>query len=209
MSGDPQQRMFAMAKELLWRQRCIEKFPRDREEVLLSLLPPGVQDYVLDGSNKATQWENLNHCVTLDRSVFVELMGRTGFAFWMKFDKPVISAPGAATFAMSEDNLHYDAVESWWERATDIHTELQAYQSALWDFFSKADHPQLVEKYWPELLSFVDFELLPSHEKPDLNKRRVVPMPSQKHRDGIIETLTASTLLDSYTCNAWVDYEAE
>ncbi len=208
LSGDPANRMFTTAKELLWRQRQIEVFPYDNGEVLLSLYPNAMQDVALTGE-EYVQWMNVDKCLARDRSVIVELKGEPGHAFWMKFDQTVVAPNAGDSLALPDSNFHYVEISAWWDRATKIHSELGEYQDALWEFFSRADHPLLVEKYWSELLPFVDFELLPSQVLPQLNKRRVVPMPEEKTREGIINTLAGSTLLPVHTCNAWVDYEAE
>ncbi len=208
MRGDPQGRMFATAKELLWRQRQIEVFPYDNEEVLLSLYPPQVQDITV-ASEYQIQWVNMDKCLTRERSVIVELNGEAGHGFWMRFATDVAAPKGGDSLVLSEDNFHFAEIKAWWDRAAKIHAELGEYQAALWAFFARADHPLLVKKYWPELLSFVDFELLPSQVAPNLTKRRVVPMPTDEHRSGIITTLAGSTLLTPYECIAWVDYEAD
>ncbi len=208
MRGDPPARMFAVAKELLWRQRQIEVFPYVNEEVLLSLYPPQVQDVTVATENQIL-WGNMDKCLTRDRAVVVELLGEAGHAFWMKFETQVAAPSGGDSLTLSEINFHYIKIKAWWNRATKIHTELGAYQGKLWDFFQRADHPLLVEKYWPELLPFVDFEPLPSQETPNLSKRRIVKLPEVEVREGIIITLAASTLLEEYECTAWVDYEAE
>lgn len=208
MQGDPPARMFALAKELLWRQRQIEVFPYVNGEVLLSLYPEAMQDVTLN-SDEHIAWMNVDKCLVRNRSVVVELRGEAGHAFWMKFDTAVVAPNAGDSLVLHTDNCYYDKIKLWWDRATEIHSELGAYQEALWSFFSRAHHPLLVEKYWTELLPFVTFELLLSHEEPDLKKRRVVPMPEQKIRDGIITTLAGSTLLPAHECLAWVDYEAE
>ncbi len=208
MEGDPPARMFTAAKELLWRQRQIEVFPYTNEEVLLSLYPTAMQDVALVGE-ELIEWTNIDKCLARDRSVTVELKGEAGHAFWMKFSGPVVAPNAGDSLVLSEHNCHYDKIKVWWDHATKIHTELGEYQDALWAFFSRANHPLLVEKYWPELLPFVDFEPLPSHAVPDLNKRRVVPMPEAKIHEGVITTLAGSTLLSEHECLAWVDYEAE
>lgn len=200
--------MFATVKELIWRQRQIEVFPYDQQEVLLSLYPEAMQDVTLSSDEKI-EWLNVDSCLTRDRAVIIEIKGEAGHAFWMKFPTKVVAPIGGASLTLSEDNFHYGEIENWWKNATKIHRELQEYQDALWQFFSRADHPLLVKKYWTELLPFVDFELLPSYEEPNLNKRRVVPMPDEAIREGVITTLAASTLLTPYACTAWVDYEAD
>jgi len=210
MAGDASGRMFTVAKELLWRQRQIHQFPCNKEEVLVSLLPVGMQDNLIaTDTSVEIYWGNLTHCVMTDRAVIVELDGETGKAFWMRFDKKVPSPGPGTAFMMPHDNIHHGTIDNWWHKANEIHAELTEYQTALWDFLQRADHPQLVEKYWRELHPFVDFHVLTSHHQPDLNRRRLMPLPSQEHRDGIIETLAASTLLPKHTCDAWVDYEAE
>lgn len=215
MGGDPSQRMFTHAKELLWRQRVIHKFPVDRDEVLCSILPPQLQDFIILGDPagaKSVQWENLTHCVNLGFTTVIELDGETGKAFWFGFDagRPVPVHPDRF-FAMYECNPFYEAIAEWWGPAMDTHKKLIHYEETLFEFFSKAGHPILVERYWPELHKFVDFELAQNQalSDKDLNKRRVIPMPADKESNGIIETLAGSTLLDSYKCDAWVDYETE
>lgn len=208
MRGDPPARMFATVKELLWRQRQIEVFPFDQQEVLLSLYPEAMQDVTLN-SDERIEWMNVDACLTRDTAVLTEIKGEAGHAFWMKFPTKVVAPIGGVSLTLPEENFHYNDIESWWKNATKIHRELQEYQDALWQFFSRADHPLLVKKYWTELHPFVDFELLPSHEEPNLTKRRVVPMPDEAIREGVITTLAASTLLTPYKCTAWVDYEAD
>lgn len=208
MRGDPPARMFATVKELLWRQRQIEVFPYVNEEVLLSLYPPQTQDVTIATENQIL-WGNLDKCLTRDGAVIVELKGEAGHAFWMKFSTKVAAPSGGDSLTLSEINFHYAEIKAWWDRATKIHIELGGFQGALWEFFRRADHPLLVEKYWPELLPFVDFELLPSQETPNLSKRRIVKLPEAEVREGITTTLAGSTLLPEYECTAWVDYEAE
>ena len=210
MAGDPSSRMFTTAKELLWRQRQIHPFPCDKEEVLLSLFPPEIQDAVLADDVKFA-WENLTHCVSMGNAFVVELDGVTGKAFWLRFAQRVPVPMDAASFTLPSTSLHFGTIYDWWHKAMEIHSELSEYEKALWDFFQRASHPMLVEKYWVELHPFINFQ--PNANQvmnPEiLNKRRIVPMPSEEHRNGIIETLAASTLLPPYTCSAWVDYEVE
>ncbi len=211
MSGDPSQRMVTCAKELLWRQRVIHKFPADRDEVLCSVLPPQIQDFVVTGDQgdvKTVQWENLTHCVNLGSTVIIELDGEKSFWFGFIQKRPVPINPDSA-FVMYECNPFYADILKWWEPAMRTHLKLMKYEEVLFDFFSKATHPKLVEKYWPELHKFVDFELAPNQTLTDrnFNKRRVVPMPTDEESNGIIETLAGSTLLDPHECNAWVGYE--
>jgi hypothetical protein len=205
--------MVACAKELLWRQRVIHKFPADRDEVLCSMLPGHMQDFVVTGKPdnvKTVQWENLTHCVNLGFTTVIELDGENGKAFWFGFvdGRPAPIHPDRA-FAMYESNPFYKEIVQWWEPAMETHKKLMQYEEALFEFFSKASHPRLVEKYWPELHKFVDFELAPNQVLPDkaYNRRRIVPMPTNEESEGIIETLAGSTLLDPYECNAWVGYE--
>ena len=212
MAGDASGRMFTVAKELLWRQRQIHQFPCNKEEVLASLLPVGMQDNIIAAapiSHLEFVWQNLTHCVMSDRAVIVEIDGETGKAFWMRFNQTVPSPGPGTAFMMPHDNIHHGTIDNWWHKANEIHAELTQYQTALWDFLQRADHPRLVEKYWLELHPFIDFPVHTAHVQPDLNRRRLMPLPSQEHRDGIIETLAASTLLPKYSCSAWVDYESE
>ncbi len=210
MAGDPSSRMFTTAKELLWRQRQIHPFPCDKGEVLVSLFPAEMQD-VIQNAEAQFAWDNLTHCVSMGNAFVVELDGITGKAFWLRFDKRVPVPMDAASFTLPNTSLHYGTIYDWWHKAMEIHSELSEYEKALWDFFQRASHPMLVEKYWAELHTFVNFQCNPNQEMKelDLNKRRIVPMPSEEHRDGIIETLAASTLLPPYVCSAWVDYEVE
>jgi hypothetical protein len=105
----------------------------------------------------------------------------------------------------------YDEIVEWWEPAMETHKKLMGYEQCLHDFFSRADHPELVSKYWPDLHKFVNFPLAGNQllDSKTLNKRRVVPMPTADDAEGIIETLAGSTLLAPHKCNAWVDYETE
>jgi len=169
-----------------------------------------MQDMVLD-KDEQFAWENLTHCVSMGTSFVVELDGMTGKAFWLRFDKRVPVPMDAASFSLPSISPHYGTIYDWWHKAMEIHSELSEYEKALWDFFQRASHPMLVEKYWAELHTFVNFQCSPTQvmKESDLNKRRIVPMPSEEHRDGIIETLAASTLLPPYVCSAWVDYEVE
>lgn len=209
MKGDPPARMFTTAKELLWRQRQIEVFPYTNDEVLLSLYPSSMQDVALGGEDYI-HWANIDKCLARDRSVTVELKGEAGHAFWMKFHNLVVAPNAGESLVLSEQNVHYTAIKKWWDEATNIHTEIGEYEALLWRFFSRADHPLLVEKHWPELLPFVDYELSYSHvARINLDKRRIVPKPSDEICDAIITTLAGSTLLVAYECTAWVDYEAE
>ena len=218
MGGDPSQRMFSIAKELLWRQRQIHKFPCDREDVLCSLLPGELQDYILadslgeDSKVKNVRWENLTHCVNLGFSSIIEIDGETGKAFWFSWDggQPAPVHPDKA-FAMYASHPSYDEIVAWWESATETHKRLMRYESSLYDFFAKATHPQLVKRHWPDLYKFVNFEVGPSNSLTDgsLNKRRLVPMPDLEEQEEIINTLAGSTLLPVHKCNAWVDYETE
>ena len=209
MGGDPSQRMFAAAKELLWRQRVIHKFPCDRDEVLISLLPPEAQDLVLGKEIADIQWKNLTQCVSFSSTVLIELDGKTGKAFWFTFNRLRPTPIGSDAFVMLPENRHYDEVYRWWASAYETHKKLMRYEQALYDFFSKATHPVLVEKYWPELHKFVGFQPLPNQVDPNLTKRRVVVLPSDGERTSIIETLAGSTLLEKFECNTWVDYETE
>lgn len=193
----------------------IHKFPVDRDDVLMSILPPQMQDFVVlgDPANvKTVQWENLTHCVNMGFTTVIELDGTTGKAFWFGFDegRPAPVHPDKA-FAMYECNPFYADIVKWWEPAMETHSKLMQYEEALFNFFSKAGHPVLVEKYWPELHKFVNFELTLNQtlSPVSLAKRRVVPMPTDEESTGIIETLAGSTLLDEYKCDAWVDYETE
>ena len=210
MAGDPSSRMFTTAKELLWRQRQIHPFPCDKEEVLCSLFPPEMQDVVLV-ENGQFAWDNLTHCISMGNAFVVELDGVTGKAFWLRFTKRVPVPMDAASFTLPLGSPHYRTIYDWWCKAMEIHSELSEYEKALWDFFQRASHPMLVEKYWKELHPFVDFKCSPNQalNPAILDKRRIVPMPSEEHRNGIIETLAASTLLPPYVCSAWVDYEVE
>lgn len=208
MQGSPPARMYVTVKELLWRQRQIEVFPYDNGKVLRSLYPNAMQGIKFDDT-EFINWANIGVCLERARSVVVEIKGEAGHAFWMKFRQSVVAPIAGSSLALPESNHHYGEIKLWWDRAMEIHTELGKYQDALWAFLSRADHPLLVEKYWPELLPFVTFAPLLSHAQPDLNRRRTVPMPSQEIRDGIITTLAGSTLLAAYECSAWVDYEAE
>lgn len=214
MGGDPSQRMFITAKELLWRQRVIHQFPVDRDDVIVSLLPPEAQDLVLNLGKSFTdyQWKNLTQCVTFNNVVLIELDGDMEQAFWFKFKRlrPTPNGNNNA-FQMDRSNRHYSQVLGWHKAASVTHKRLLCYEQALFSFFSRADHPVLVEKYWPELHNFVDFELAPNQKLSDAskNKRRIVPMPTDEQRNGIIETLAGSTLLESHECNTWVDYETE
>jgi len=212
MRGDPFERMYSAVRELLWRQRQIQPFPCDKDEVLVSLLPPEMQDWVLlpqAPKSMTIEWSNLTQCVSCDTSVIVELEGETGKAFWMRFDKRVPVPSQVAAFNLPSTNLHYDKLCRWWERANVIHEELKLYQTGLWDFLQRANHPKLVEKYWTELHPFVDFQLHAGALAPDLDKRRLMPLPSQEDREKIVEVLAASTLLPKLPCSAWVDYEVE
>jgi len=207
--------MVACAKELLWRQRVIHKFPCDRDEVLVAMLPTQMQDFVVTGEPdnvKTVAWENLTHCVNLGFTTVIELDGEDGKAFWFGFvdGRPSPIHPDKA-FAMYECNPFYKEIVKWWVPAMETHKKLMRYEEALFDFFSKAEHPKLVKKYWPELHKFVDFELAPNQVLSDksFNKRRIVPMPTDEESTGIIETLAGSTLLDPYECDAWVGYETE
>lgn len=207
MRGDPFERMYSTVRELLWRQRQIQPFPCNKENVLASLLPREMKYWNKPQNN--TEWRNLSHCISADTSIVVELDGVTGQAFWMHFDHKIPAPMNSAAFAMPQINPYYTQISHWWKRAMEIHEELKLYEAALWDFLQRATHPKLVEKYWPELHPFVDFQLHPGGlvKDPDLNKRRMMPMPEAKDRVGLIETLAASTLLPVIPCNAWVDYE--
>lgn len=200
--------MFATCKELLWRQRQIEVFPCDHHDTLMSMLPDHMQDIVGVGDD-ALKWHNLGRCCNRARNVIVELKGEAGYAFWMKFEWDVVSPNDGTSFILPESNANYETIKDWWDRATKIQSELSVYQDILWAFFTKADHPLLVKKHWPELHQFVDFVPSLAHEEPNLNKRRVIPLPPSHEKDGIINTLAGSTLLPSYECRAWVDYEVE
>jgi hypothetical protein len=207
--------MFAKARELLWRQRVIHPFPVDREEVICALLPPQMQDFIVGGDPEDTeniQWENLTQCVSLSMSNIIEIDGETGKAFWFGWTggHPSPVHPDKA-FSMYASHPHYDEIVAWWHPAMETHKKLMGFEQCLHDFFARASHPRLVKKYWPELLKFVDFDV-PEHQKleaREYTKRRIVPMPTAEDAAGIIETLAGSTLLDSYECNAWVDYETE
>lgn len=205
MSDDPSGIMFAKAKELLWRQRQIEPFPLDTEEVFLSLFPKSMREVSLAGD----EWWNINVCLTRSTAAVIELLGEAGSAYWLKFDHEVVAPGNGATLRMCRSNPHYPAIHEWWTRASVIHAELSEYQSILWDFFQRAEHPAVVGKHWPEILPFVDFELQPSHYTPDIDKKRNIPPHSGIIREGIIHTLAGSTLLPPYDCMAWVDYETE
>lgn len=193
----------------------IHKFPVDRDEVLCSILPPQLRDFLIDGDPgnvKTVQWENLTHCVNLGFTTVIELDGTAGKAFWFGFDagRPTPVHPDRF-FAMYGGNPFYEVIMEWWEPAMDTHKKLIHYEEALFEFFGKAGHPELVKKYWPDLYKFVNFELTQNQalSDKDFNKRRVVPMPTNEESSGIIETLAGSTLLDPYKCDAWVDYETE
>ena len=208
MRGDPFERMFSVVKELLWRQRQIEFFPiTPMMDVLASLLPPEMQDW--DKPTDNIYWQNLSHCISADVSIVVELEGITGRAFWMHFGTKIPAPLNAQAFTMPPDNPYFGQIDRWHKRAMVIHEELKMYETALWDFLQRAHHPELVEKYWLELHPFVNFEPHAGHsmKAPDLLKRRLIPLPSEKDRAGIIETLAASTLLPVIPCDAWVDYE--
>lgn len=208
MGGDPSQRMYATAKELLWRQRVIHKFPCDREAVILSLLPHDAQSIVLGGKASTVEWKNLTNCVTFGHTVLIELDGEMERAFWFKFKKKVpVGIQSTGAFELPKANPFYVSVKEWWEAATKTHAKLLRYDRALFEFFGKASHPLLVEKYWPELHKFVDYELPPTHKEPNMKKRRIVTLPEDS--GGIIETLAGSTLLGHFDCRTWVDYETE
>ncbi len=214
MRGDPFERMYSVVKELLWRQRQIQPFPCDKAEVLASLLPPEMVGYAhkpTPMTGLTVEWQNLTHCISVDNSIVVELDGETGKAFWMRFGYRVPAPSQSAAFEMPPTNQYYGQLSRWWIRANEIHEELKLYQTALWDFLQRANHPKLVEKYWLELFQFVDFELHPGGlgKEPNLDKRRLMPIPPEEDRNGIIETLAASTLLQVTDCDAWVDYEVE
>jgi len=216
MGGDPSQRMFSTAKELLWRQRQIHVFPCDRDEVLCSLLPPDLQDYVVElgglGDEETNiQWENLTQCVNLGMTTVVELDREHGKAFWFGWEggKPAPVHPDKA-FSMFCTNPSYAKILAWWEPAMETHKKLMRMEEALFDFFQKATHPVLVKRHWPDLHKFVDFNVGPSNSLSDgsLNKRRLVPMPDLETQEEIIDTLAGSTLLPKYDCDAWVGYES-
>jgi len=217
MGGDPSQRMFSTAKELLWRQRQIHKFPADRDDVLISLLPAELQDYVTSGGLgdaqvKNVQWENLTHCVNLGFTSVIEIDGEHGRAFWFGWPegKPAPVHPDKA-FAMYASHPNYDEIVEWYGPAMETHHRLMEMESDLHSFFQKATHPVLVKRHWPELHKFVDFKVGPSNSLSDgsLNKRRLISLPEKEFMDEIIETLAGSTLLTKYECDAWVDYETE
>ena len=217
MGGDPSQRMFSTAKELLWRQRQIHPFPCDRDETLVALLPGQMQDFILNeglGENiaKNVQWENLTHCVNLGYTTTIEIDGEHGNAFWFGWrgGRPAPVHPDKA-FAMYGGHPYYDAITAWWKNAKHTHDKLIAMEQDLHAFFSKATHPTLVKRHWPDLFKFVNFKVGPSNSLSDgsLDKRRLIPMPDQPSKDEIITTLAGSTLLPKYECNAWVDYETE
>ena len=213
-NGSPSQRMFSTAKELLYRQRVIHQFPVDRDEVLCTLLPPEMQDYILsdglESGGKTIRWENLTHCVNLGFTAVIEIDAETDNAFWFGWTggHPAPVHPDK-TFAMYESCPFYKEIVEWWGPAMETHKRLIQYEQALFAFLSRADHPLLVEKYWPELHTFVNYELLRNQKEPDMVKRRVVPMPTNDEAVGIIETLAGSTLLEKYKCNAWVGYDTE
>ena len=213
MRGDPSERMFSTAKELLWRQRQIHPFPCDQRKVLMSILPKKMESWIVRPHDPITscRWLNLSRCVHTGRSAIIELDGRTGKAFWMLFDDVVPTTGNAIALEMPSNSEYYAKVYSWWKKADVIHEELKMYQSQLWDFLQRAPHPKLVKKYWEELHSFVNFDTHAAHfiKEPDLNKRRIMPQPNQAQCDKIIECLAASTLLPVVGCTAWVDYEAE
>lgn len=217
MGGDPSQRMFATAKELLWRQRQIHKFPCDRDDVLISLLPGELQDYVVDhtvggDAVKNVRWENLTHCVNLGMTSTIEIDGENGKAFWFGWNggKPAPVSPSQA-FAMYASHPNYDEIVEWWGPAFETHKRLMHMEELLHTFFQKATHPVIVKRHWPDLHKFVDFKVGPSNSLSDgtLNKRRVIKMPTEYETHEIITTLAGSTLLPKYDCNAWVDYETE
>ena len=200
--------MYSVVKELLWRQRQIQPFPiTPMMNVLASLLPVEMRDWEKPTDN--IEWQNLSHCISADTSIVVELDGETGRAFWMHFGCKIPAPLNAQAFIIPLCNPYFGQIDRWWRRAMVIHEELKMYETALWDFLQRACHPQLVEKYWSELHPFIDFQLHPGHtmKGPDLNKRRLMPVPPEKDRIGIIETLAASTLLPVIPCDAWVDYE--
>lgn len=215
MGGDPSQRMFSTAKELLWRQRQIHMFPCDRDDVLCSLLPGELQDYVTseglgDSLVKNVRWENLTHCVNLGMTTTVELDGTTDMAFWFGWNggKPAPVHPDKA-FAMYASHPNYEEVKAWWDAAIVTHKKLMHMEELLFDFFKKATHPVLVKRHWPDLHKFVDFKVMLSNSLSDgsLKKRRIVPMPDVEEQEEIINTLAGSTLLPPYDCDAWVGYE--
>lgn len=217
MGGDPSQRMFSTAKELLWRQRQIHKFPCDRDDVLISLLPGQMQDFVVEGGLgenlvKNVKWENLTHCVNLGLTTSIEIDGENGKAFWFGWEggKPAPVHPDKA-FAMYASHPNYDEIVAWWGPAMETHKRLMQMEQDLYDFFKKADHPRHVERHWPDLFKFVNFKMGPSNSLTDgsLNKRRLMLTPDIEQQEAIINVMAGSTLLPKYRCNAWVDYETE
>lgn len=212
MRGDPSERMFSMAKELLWRQRQIHPFPCDQKKVLGSILPEKINRWVSRPHARIAgcRWLNLSQCVKTGRIVILELNGITGKAFWMRFEEPVPCPDNSIALNIPTGSKYYDRVYDWWVKANVIHEELKAYQSDLWDFLQRANHPLLVKKHWEELHPFVEYAMQANFvREPDLTKRRVVPQFNQAQCDSIIECLAASTLLSVVPCTAWVDYEAE
>ena len=212
MRGDPSERMFATTKELLWRQRQIHPFPCNQKKVLASILPKKAKGWVSHPGNQVAgcQWLNLSQCVNTGRTVILELGGVTGKAFWMRFEEPVPCPGNSIALNIPTGSKYYDKVYVWWQKANVIHEELRAYQSDLWDFLQRSNHPDLVKKYWGELYPFIEYAMHVNYARDiDLTKRRVVVQPNQAQCDSIIECLAASTLLPVVPCTAWVDYEAE
>jgi len=188
MRGDPFERMFSTVKELLWRQRQIQPFPCNKDDVLLSLLPPEMQDWAVipvKNNDISVEWMNLSNCISTGMSVVIEFDSETGKAFWMRFDSRVPVPINSNAYNMPPENLHYGILSRWYKRANVIHEELKMYQQALWDFLQRANHPLLVEKYWKELHPFVDFDMHPGGlmKSPDLNKRRLMPVPPRRRSE--------------------------
>ena len=212
MGGDPSQRMFSTAKELLWRQRVIHPFPCNKDEVLCSLLPGEIQGYIIGSDARDAQWRNLIQCVNLGMSNIIEIDGETGKGFWLGWNggHPSPVHPDKV-MSIYENNPHWRDIVAWYGPAMETHKKLMRYEETLHDFFSRANHPVLVRKYWPELHTFVDFPIGAGQEitSAEIAKRRMVSMPTHEDAVDIIETLAGSTLLEKYDCTAWVGYEVE
>ncbi len=212
VGGDPANRMFVTARELLWRRRQIHKFPIDKDVLLLSMVPSEVWDYVLTWKG-TYKWNNLTRCVNMANSCIVELGGKVGNAFWMNFGPKLLRpcpANSTTAFELSRVNPHYKAVKKWWDEAQIMHGQLKKYEGLLYRMFMKADHPLLIKDLWPDLYKFVKFKPPKGQEQPKSRRRQLtVPLPSALDKIAIIEILAGSTLLPEYTPDVWVDYEVE
>lgn len=200
LPGSPQHVMTQIARRLLRRLRAQCPFPYDREKVLLSLLPDGIatkQDWKCANARISMNW---------DKRVQVALPTEDT-SFWMTFDK-VMPAPRPVgnLFDMSPESEFYDGTCDWYDRARGVEDTLTECMEAIIPFVDWVENWQSVKQAWPELATFLQYDIPRSHSTTRIAKSKLAYNIPTAKRDRIIETLAAATLLSDAPCHAWIEW---